>query len=425
MKRRDYAAIQRFIPFWLIFAGAKLYLRKTKRKITWDCPEKPFRHTPVILLLNHSAYTGFLSVPFFPLGRKMHAVAGEIHFGNDFPGYLVETLNCIPIKQYVSDLPAAFAMARCVKAGHSVTFFPEGICSYCGITHPIFPSTASFIKEMKTDVVLAKTDGEFLITPRFCKDKRKGGLIEMHFSHLFTKEELDGLSVIEIEERLANAMRYNDFQWNEEKRFHYKGKYPCAAGLEKIIYYCPKCGGDETLCTESGSIVCRQCGNTVCCDDTYTITPKSDRDVLPYRRIDEWYVDCRRRLRQSIRSHGEIRFSFDVRLNVRVIGHGKPKFREVGAGILTVDRTGTRYRGTENGAESEIFIPIARTYGAALQNEYFLVMYDTARTVAFAFADGGPRIVKAEAAIEEFHATVDPAWDRALCRAYYPEEFPT
>ena len=91
-------------------------------------------------------------------------------------------------------------------------------------------------------------------------------------------------------------------------------------------------------------------------------------------------------------------------------------------GILTFDETGTTYRGTENEVDKEIFIPIKRSSRASLQKEKFLVMYGNAKIIGFEFEGSDSQILKAEAAIKEFHAKIDPAWDRALCRAYYPKE---
>lgn len=422
MKEYDCTKKANFLLFWVPMIGGKLKLRMQNRRIIWECPKKKFRHTPVILIANHSACFSFFSaLSGFPLHRNLKGVASNIRFGNDVYGFIAEKCKSIPIRQFVSDLTAVFHMAKCVRAGQSLILFPEGIESWSGMTHPIFPSTAAFLKEMKTDVLLAMTEGEFLTCPTFVNDTRKG-FIETRYSHLFTKEELEEISVSEIEERLADALRYNDFKWNEEKHFHYKGKYPCAKGLQRILYYCPKCGGDETLYTRGDLIICRECGNTIRCDDTYAIAPNGTDDVLPYRRIDEWYLDCRKRFRKKLRLPKDISLSYDVKLGLRCSDYGKPKFERAGEGTLSIDKTGTRYRGTENGEETELFIPIKRSFGADIYERDHLVLYDKSRTLSFEFSDDGPHIVKAEAAIEEFHALVDPDWDRALCRAYYPEE---
>lgn len=394
-----------------------------KRKIVFDFPKTMFRHTPVIILSDHSTFESYFSAAsYYPWTKSFHAVVGLMNFKKNVPGFLVKGLNCIPMKSYVPDLPALFNMTKVIKAGHSLLLFPEGINSYCGMTQPIFPATASFLKQMQVDVVVARTDGAFLSKPTFCRGKRKGGTAETHFSHLFSKEELSEKSMPEIEEKLTEALRYNDFLWNAERHYRYFGKLPLATGLEKILYLCPKCAGENTLYTRDNKIICKKCGNTVLVNEEYGLVPENDITILPYKRIDEWYVTCRKHIRQKIRKCNDCVFSFEVRFNKYDERFGRKMFVPEGEGTFTVDVKGIKYHGTRSGSEWDYFVPIQRISGASNRGHKYLVIYDAGETMVFEFSGCNADIVMAEAAIEEFHALVDKAWDTAIMRAYFQEE---
>lgn len=290
------------------------------------------------------------------------------------------------------------------------------------MTHPVMPATITFLKQMEVDVVLAVSSGEYLATPRYNRDKKKGARVDVRLTHLFTKEELHNKSIEELEEKLFTYFKYNDFKWNDEKRYHYKGKLPNCTGIENVIYSCPKCKSDGTLYTSGDEIICKNCGNTIVMDDTYHIEPKTEHDYLPYHRVDEWYLEQRKSVRDSIKKDSDYTLQFDADLNVIASPKDRPRriFKKIGEGIVTIDKSGTTYTGTENGKNVEIFIPIKRSFGAGNQDNKYLVLSDNEKTVAFEVTGGTP-IVKAEVAIEEFHALMDPAWEKALRRAYYSD----
>ena len=418
---RNDAVRQMSVPLYLL---AKIYFffrsRNRRQVFTYDFPKDRFRDAQVIVLSDHASFESYVNVARgLPLPRSTHPVIANLHFLRPVEGRFLTWGHAIPIRPYVSDLAGLMKMVRAVKAGHSLLLFPEGMYSFCGVTHPIMPATVGFLREMGVDVILAVANGEFLTTPRFHRD-RKRGTVEVRFSHLFTGEELLSRPVEELEDKLCAALRYNDFLWNEEKRYSYRGRFPNCTGIENVLYLCPRCGSEGALFTRGNDICCKACGNTVTMDEAYRITPKAAGDCLPYRRVDEWYLAQRRRVRAQVKREADFSLRFAAALHI-LAERGRRGFRRVGEGTLTIDRSGTTYRGSRNGEETELFIPIRRSFGASNQDNRYLVFYDGGDTLGFTITDGTP-IVKAEAAIEELHALTDPAWERALCRAYYPEE---
>ena len=124
---------------------------------------------------------------------------------------------------------------RLHKKGASFLLFPEGIESTDGTTQPLHPATARLIKKLAMDTVLCKSHGSFLYGPKFDTSKRKGRL-EFNFEILFRKEEFENMTEEEIYSRLLEKFRYNDFEWNKEKQYKYKGKFPLAHKIDNLLY---------------------------------------------------------------------------------------------------------------------------------------------------------------------------------------------
>ena len=150
-------------------------------------------------------------------------------------------------------------MLRVLKRNGAIGLFPEGIQSTSGSTHPINPATAQFIKRSKANIVVCTTNGAYLATNRYSSDRKKG-YIGVNYSLLFTPEMLEQLSEQQIYEQLLQKISYNDFAFNKVARNKYVGKKPNAYGIDKILYKCPDCRAEHTLCVENDTVVCKNCG---------------------------------------------------------------------------------------------------------------------------------------------------------------------
>ena len=150
-------------------------------------------------------------------------------------------------------------MIKTINSGRGVLLFPEGNASYFGEQSSIPYSTYKFMKKMKKDVVLLKTNGAYLVTPRWASKRMKKSLIEINFNILIKGEEIDNYSLEEIEKIVKEGIKFNDYEWNKEKQHKYNFKNR-AKGLERFIYTCPKCNGYQVISTKGNGIYCDNCG---------------------------------------------------------------------------------------------------------------------------------------------------------------------
>ena len=158
-----------------------------------------------------------------------------------------------------NDIITVRAMMQTIHDGRGVMLFPEGNASYYGEQSEIPYSTVKFMKKMKKDIVVIKTNGAYLVAPRWGKKRIKKGLLEIHVDTLIKGKELENFTTDEIYDKIKEAIKFNDFDWNRKKMHEYKPKHR-ALGLERFMYVCPICKSHQTIHTKGNTIYCKQCG---------------------------------------------------------------------------------------------------------------------------------------------------------------------
>lgn len=180
-----------------------------------------------------------------------------------------------------NDIITVRSMMKTIKTNRGVMLFPEGNSSFFGEQSKIPFSTYKFMKKMKKDVVVCKTNGAYLVTPRWAKKRVKKGLIEVNFHTLIRGEEISSLSVEEIEKTIIDAIKFNDFDWNREKKHSY-GFKKRAHGIERFIYVCPKCMSHQTIYSKGNNVYCKKCGHIATFNDHVLL------EGLDFDNLVEW-----------------------------------------------------------------------------------------------------------------------------------------
>ena len=311
---------------------------------------------------------------------------------------------------YEPDFSAMRHLMRLHKKGASFLLFPEGIESTDGTTQPLHPATARLIKKLAMDTVLCKSHGSFLYGPKFDTSKRKGRL-EFNFEILFRKEEFENMTEEEIYSRLLEKFRYNDFEWNKEKQYKYKGKFPLAHKIDNLLYICPHCKKQFSMHVEEDKLVC-DCGRSVAIDECYNLLP-DDKSDFPFERIDQWY-----RWQQSVIAEEVEKSDFILKedvtykvLNLDDLKQGR--FISVGEGRVELDHENLRYIGTKNGEEVEYEFDISRIPSAAINSEHANQIYYDGEYYQFAIEKDLRRSTRLMMAIEALHDMTDPERKKA------------
>jgi len=338
--------------------GAKFY---------YGFEKKEMRGKQVFLLSDHASRDEFIyTIAGYPFAR-LNPVIGNHHVY--FPIILpfVLMLGFIPKKNFNPEIRPIKEMLKIFSCGGSVLMFPEGVQSFSGHDLPILYQTAALLKKSGMTVVLCKSFGAFLANPDFGNKRRKGRM-EFHYDILFTPDDLKSLSEKEIFRNLTEKFRYNDPEWNEERKYIYRSRYGLANGIENMLYLCPQCGSEGTISSEKNRIFCSRCNAAYSVDNTYKISSENKDNPLPFSRIDQWYEYQRQCICNEINSPD---FSFSYECYLYRVNNDRftmKKYRNSGEGILTIDRKYIHYVGTDGSLNIDVSVDVKQIHVFYLAN---------------------------------------------------------
>lgn len=280
----------------------------------------PKREDPYILIGNHPCLHDGVYTSMYLKKPPMPVINTFMFVNKMWKFILTKVYKSIPKRKNQSDLITVRSMMRVLKSGRGILLFPEGNSSFFGEQSDISITTIKFLKKVKKDVVIVKTNGAYLTAPRWCKKPTFKGLFSMDFKTLFKGEELDNYTLDEVYEAVKRAIRFNDFDWNRERKYLYNPKKR-ALGLERFIYVCPKCNSYNTISTKGNKVFCKHCGEIahfnkyslieglefdnlvdwgklqekeiprIAKDNLYTYGTMFEVDTEQYKQINRGYVD--------------------------------------------------------------------------------------------------------------------------------------
>ncbi len=323
----------------------------------------------------------------------------------------------IPKKLYQADQKALIEMLKILNMGGSLCVFPEGIQSTSGSTHPIFTGTAKLLKKAKVTVVLCKSYGSYLVRPRYKTANNKGHQ-EYHYEILFTKEELEVLTVEEIYTKLLNRFTFNDFTWNKTAKYKYFSKKDyLATGLNYILYHCPKCNGEFTLKTDKNNLVCEKCGNNLVLNEYYDLLPNSPKDYMPYSSIDEWYKHQRKLVQEEVKKPFKYEYECDI-CDLHTEKLCKEKFYKCGEGVVTITNDSIRYVGTRHGQEVDLVLDMKGIPSFTFTPNKNNYLYYDNLVYCFKPKKDILKVVKYMLLVEESNRLLSDSWNK-VCKDVY------
>ena len=402
--------------------GAAVLTRLIFRLINLKCPavfhydfdKREMKDRPVLILAQHTSRDDPYYVnEAYPFVRP-NAVMSMHNVLIPFMWRILLKDGVILKSLYEPDTKAIRHLMRLHRRGASILLFPEGIQSMDGVTEPLHPTTARLIKKLAMDTVLCTNHGAYLCNPRFDTNKRKGRL-EYNFEILFRREEIEDMTEDELYSRLLEKFRYNDFAWNSEKQYRYKGKVALAHGLDNILFVCPHCGKQFTMKVEGDRLQC-SCGRSVTVDDRYNLIP-DDASDFPFSRIDEWY-----RWQRGIVAEEVCRDDFILSEDVTYLTLNMDDLRKgsavpVGEGRIELDSKELRYIGTGCGEDTELSFDISRMPSLPLGKSMFNQFYYDGEYYRFDIHGDKRHAVKLMMAVEILHDMGDPERSRARSEA--------
>ncbi len=364
---------------------------------------------PLIVLGNHASYLDplIMAAALFP--KRIHFVATRHFFRRRLPRAFLERLRAIPKVQFRTDSHALKQMLLVLRSGGALGIYPEGQRSMTGRALPVDEAIAKLIHKANCPVVAVAEQGAYLAWPRWSLSGPHFGRIEAQAKLLFTQEETQKLDIGTLQARVAEALAFQDYIWQNSRLHHYWSRAP-AEGLHQICHQCPACGRSLAMTSSGRHIVCRYCGNRGLADRFGLIRPArmSRRDLKRFQPPDPRKTGVvwpdpdswqRWQMEQLSRQIGEGGFkqSFPVRMEV-LTDDGNIADRRSGA--LTLDSGGLFFLPRpENGRTDApaVRIPIQNKNGIdADYGRQFEIMVDN-KICRFVFQEGQAVILMANA----------------------------
>ena len=317
---------------------------------------------PCFVIFNHLSRLDHVYVlgATYPRITTMMAAYSEFHRFKF--SWVFKMNNVIPKKQYCADTLPIRAVSRVFKKGGCVTFAPEGMPSDFGGNKPIVPGTSKMFKHFKVPVYLCYLEGHYLQNTKVCTEIRKGK-VRTTMSLLFSKEDVQRLSVEEMDEIINQKFRRDEYAWSKQQGIKWKTNGNICQRLEDICFQCPKCGSHFTMKGIGNKIECSNCGNGATMDDYYTFHPYPDA-VIPDSPHD-WFQWERQQIIKEIRQNPNYYFEDYCQIGnldpYKTIRNNKTS-KIVGEGKIWVDHQGLHYNGTRNGEPYTFDISYKKIY---------------------------------------------------------------
>lgn len=233
-----------------------------------------------LVLSNHqTAFDQFFLGMAFK--QPLYYMASEDLFSNGFTSKLINYLVApIPIKKSTTDVRAVMDCMRVAKQGGSIAIFPEGNRTFSGKTEHIKDTVAQLAKALRLPIVLFRIEGGYGVHPRW-SDKVRSGKMRAYVHEVIEPQDYAQLSNEELYERICRGIYVNEGNSDHI----YKSK-KSAEGLERAMYYCPKCGLSSWR-SHRDTITCQSCGTAVKYTNTTELAGVSE--PFPYKFVTEWY----------------------------------------------------------------------------------------------------------------------------------------
>ena len=354
-----------------------LFKRRLNVHFDYRINLKDYKKGPYIVVSNHMSRLDYLyaGLAFYP--QRLNYVAGYNEFFRSHLALVFRLFQAIPKRNFSPDIYAIKQFSSIIHQGGKVILFPEGMNSIGGSNQPCALGSGYLLKHYKVPVLMTKIRGGYLTSPKYCLDERHGR-VDVVIDELFTPEDLERLSADEIQAKLDEVIKHDDYAWNKVERVSFGGKGGIAHNMQQLLYWCPKCHGEFTMKGEGDTIKCTNCGNGAEVNEYYDLVPFDDTCVIPETpRV--WYdLERKNVYREILDEKFELREKVKLGALPRYEYLKKQKTSEiVGEGELILNRRGLRYQGSKDGVAFAFHLNSDQvpTYGMCTDVSRFYTFY--------------------------------------------------
>ena len=190
LRARQPGASIRHIAWWYVAqAFSFVWMAGCYRHRAWGMNNLP-RTGPVLMLSNHQSYLDPMAVGVSTYYRQFYAMARSTLFKNRFFGWLITSINAIPIDQGQSDVAAMRQAIAVLNSNNALLIFPEGTRTTDGTTKAFSSGTMLLIKRAKPVVVPVAIEGAYAAWPKGRAVPKLTGRVGVQFGQPISAEEI-------------------------------------------------------------------------------------------------------------------------------------------------------------------------------------------------------------------------------------------
>lgn len=316
---------------------------------------------PYILLCTHHAFIDFsvTTAAIFPHGANyVVAIDGFIKREK-----LLRDVGCICKRKFTNDIVLVRQIEHSLKVNKTVcAIYPEARYSLDGTTAILPESLGKLCKVMKVPIVTLIMHGNHLSQPVWNLTKRKINLLA-DLTQIVTAEEINTISVTEINERIQKAFAYDEYQYLQESGQTIKDANR-AKGIHRILYQCPHCLTESRMESDGNRIWCNHCHKIYEMDEVGNF--KALSGPTEFTRVKDWYEFERANVRKQILA-GTYRFEDDVYVDSLPNANG---YIRLGTGKLIHDLQGFHLSGNFDGEDFRLEKEPLSMYSAHIEYDY-------------------------------------------------------
>lgn len=299
-----YPLRQRKFWTWLIWLLSKIALTGKKYKVETIGMEelKP----PYMLLSNHMHFIDF---ELAAMGTWPHPVSNVVSIdGYVVKFFLLEWIGAIATRKFTTDLHLVKSIRKVLQQGDILAMYPEARYSPCGTTAFMPDSLGKLVRMNKVPVVAVVHHGNHLYAPFWnFRSKRK---VPLHTTMklILTPEQIENMTVDEINEALHQALQYDDYRYQKENGIRIT-EPDRAEGLHKVLYQCPRCMTESKMASKGTELFCTACGKRWNWNEDGNL--QALEGETEFTHIPDWFEWERQQVAQQIED-GTYRYEDEV-----------------------------------------------------------------------------------------------------------------
>ena len=275
--------------------------------------ERLAKDEPSLVLMNHSSFIDMQMVGDYLFPRPFSVVTTtDAYVGL---AWVLKAIGCIPTQKFVSDITLIRDMKYALEKNRTtVVMYPEACYSFDGTSATLPDTLGGLVKLLRVPIVTIITHGAFLREPLYNMLRHRKVDISADVTYLLSPEDIESMSVEQINERIGEAFGFDHFRYQQENGIRIDEDFR-ADGLERVLYKCPHCLSEG--CAEGRGIQwkCRVCGKT------YELTEFGNLRALDgesaYTHIPDWFTWQREQVKSAI-ERGEYQLDVDVDIYMMV-----------------------------------------------------------------------------------------------------------